>query len=158
MEAKTINKRTYQLTENGHLLGELKYKNLVFLKAEVSLPHGALYEIKPRGLLGTNISVTKNGADIANLKMTWSGKIEIHFHDGQEFVVKPRGAICNKYFIESKNGESFVKLGSNFNWSKFVYNYEIEHSKKPYDVLLILLSLYAANYYVNSMSGAIAAF
>ena len=35
MEAKSIDKRTFQLTENEKLLGELIYENIFFSKAEL---------------------------------------------------------------------------------------------------------------------------
>ena len=96
MEAKSTDKRTFQLTENGQQLGELIYENLFSLKAEIKLTNAELYEIKPVGVFGTSITVTKNGTEIANLKMNWRGQIVFTFQDGQEFVLKAKGIVLQQ--------------------------------------------------------------
>lgn len=153
MEAKSIDKKTLQLTENEQLLGELIYKNLFSLKAEIKLQNSELYEIKPVGFFGTSITVTKNGAEIANLKMNWRGHIVFTFQDEQEFVLKAKGMFYNKYVIENKDEEKLLQFDPKFNWSKFDYNYDISYEKKPQDILLILLGVYASNYFITMMSG-----
>ena len=156
MEARSIDKKTFQLTENGQLLGELIYENLFFLKAEMKLRDSDLYGIKPVGILGSSITVTKNGTEIATLQMNWRGQMVLTFHNGQEFILKAKGTFHNKYVIENKNGENLLQLAPKFSWRKFNYNYDITCDRQPYDVLLILLGIYAANYSIASMSGAIA--
>ena len=92
MEAKSTDRKTLQLTENGQQLGELIYENLLsFLKAEIKLTNSDLYEVYPVGVFGTSISVIKNGTEIVNLKMNWRGQIVFSFQDGQEFVLKAKG-------------------------------------------------------------------
>ena len=88
MEARSINRKTFQLTENGQLLGELVYKNLFFLSGKIKLSNSDVFEIKPVGIFGASFKVTKNGTEIANLRMNWRGRIVFTFHDGQEFVLK----------------------------------------------------------------------
>lgn len=53
MEANSTDKKTFQLTENGQALGELGYKNLFSLKAEIKLPNAEYYEIAPLALVGS---------------------------------------------------------------------------------------------------------
>jgi len=155
MEAKSTDKRTLQLTENGQQLGELIYENLFSLKTEIKLTNSDLYEVKPVGIFGTSITVTKNGTEIANLKMNWRGQIVFSFQDGQEFVLKAKGMFFhNKYIIENKDEEKLLQFDPKFNWSKFDYNYDITYDKKPQDILLVLLGVYASNYFIASMSGA----
>jgi len=155
MEAKSTDKRTLQLTENGQQLGELIYENLFSLKAEIKLTNSDLYEVKPVGIFGTSITVTKNGTEIANLKMNWRGQNVFSFQDGQEFVLKAKGMFFhNKYIIENKDEEKLLQFDPKFNWSKFDYNYDITYDKKPQDILLVLLGVYASNYFIASMSGA----
>lgn len=79
MEAKSTDKKTLQLTEDGQQLGELIYRNLFSLKAEIKLTNADLYEVRPVGVFGTSITVTKNGTEIANLKMNWRGQIVFSF-------------------------------------------------------------------------------
>ena len=155
MEAKSTDRKTLQLTENGQQLGELIYENLFSLKAEIKLTNFDLYEVSPVGVFGTSISVTKNGTEIANLKMNWRGQIVISFQDRQEFVLKAKGMFFhNKYIIENKDEEKLLQFDPKFNWSKFDYNYDITYDKKPQDILLVLLGVYASNYFIASMSGA----
>jgi hypothetical protein len=135
-------------------LGELVYKNLFFLKAEIKFANAELYEIKPVGFLGTSITVSKKGTEMANLKMNWRGEIVFTFHDGQEFVLKAKGTFNNKYIIENKDKEKLIQFDPKFNWSKFQYNYDISYDKKPLDILFVLLGVYASNYLIVSLSGA----
>lgn len=156
MEAKSTDKKTFQLIESGQQLGELIYENLFFFKAEIKLANSELYEVKPVGIFRTSITVTKNGTEIAILKMNWRGQIVIAFQDGQEFVLKAKGMFHNKYIIENKDEEELIQFDPKFNWSKFNYNYHITSDKKPQDILLVLLGVYASNYFIASMSGAMA--
>lgn len=156
MEAKSTDKKTFQLAENGQKLGELHYESLFSHRAQIKLTNADTYDIKPVGVFGTSITVTKNGAEIANLKMNWRGQIVFAFQDGQEFVFKAKGAFLNKYTIDNKDGENIILLDPKFDWSKFNYSYNISYDKKPQDILFILLSVYASNYFIASMSGVIA--
>ena len=156
MEAKSTDRKTLQLTDNGQQLGELIYENLSFLKAEIKLTDSEQYEIAPVGIFGTSIAVTKSGTETANLKMNWRGQIVITFQDGQEFVLKAKGFFHNKYILENKDEEKLIQFDPKFNWSKFNYNYHITYDKIPQDILFVLLGVYASNYYIASMSGATA--
>lgn len=156
MEAKSTDKKTFQLTENDQQLGELIYKNLFSQKAEIKLTNAELYEIKPVGIFGTSITVTKNRVEIVNLKMNWRGQIVFTFQDGQEFVLKAKGMFYNKFIIENKDEEKIIQLDPHFNWSKFNYNYDITYDEKQQDILFVLLGVYAANYFIASMSGSVA--
>jgi hypothetical protein len=46
MDAKSTDKKTFRLTENEQLLGELIYE-FFFLKDEIRLTNSELYEITP---------------------------------------------------------------------------------------------------------------
>lgn len=155
MEAKSIDKRTFQLTDSGQQLGELTYESIFSHKAEIKLTNSDAYDIKPIGFFGTSITVTKNAKEIANLKMNWGGQIVFEFQDGQEFVFKPKGLFLSKYTIENKDGENLLQLDPNFNWREANYNYDITYQKKPEDILFVLLGVYASNYYIAAMSGQI---
>lgn len=157
MKIECTDKRTFQLTDNGQSVGQLTYKSLFSYNAEITLTNSDRYQIKPVGFFGTSIAVTKNETEIANLKMNWKGQIVMTFQDGQEFVFKAKGAFLDKYFIENKEEEKLIQFDPHFNWSKFTYNYDISYDKKPEDILFVLLGVYAANYFIAVMSGAIVA-
>ena len=154
MESKSTDRKTFQLIDNGQTLGELIYENLFFLKAEIKLANADLYQVKPVGIFGTSITVTKDGTEIANLKMNWRGQIVFTFQDGKEFVLKAKGMFHNKFVIENKDEEKLIQFDPKFNWSKFNFNYDIAYDQKPQDILLVLLGVYASNYYIASVSGA----
>lgn len=156
MEAKSTDKKTFKLTDNGQTIGELKYESLFSHKAQIKLTNAEIYDIKPVGIFGTYIAITRNGIEIASLKINWRGQIVFTFQDGQEYIFKAKGTFLNKYTIDNKEGENIILLDPKFNWSKFNYNYDISYDKKPQDILFILLSVYASNYFIASMSGAIA--
>lgn len=158
MEAKSTDKKTFQFTENGQSFGELIYENSFMMKAEIRLGNDETYQIKPVGFFGTSIGVTKNGAEVAKLAMSWRGEIVFTFHDGQEFVLKLKGMFSNNYFIENEHGEKLIQLESRFHWRNFQYTYNIQYDVK-YDknrngLLLIWLGVYGVNYFIASMSGA----
>lgn len=59
MEAKSTDNKTFQLTQNGQLLGELIYESLFSYKAEIKLADAGQYNVKPTGIFATSIAVTK---------------------------------------------------------------------------------------------------
>jgi hypothetical protein len=155
MKIECTDNKTFRLTDNEQLLGELTYKSLFSYKAEITLTNSDHYDIKSVGFFGTSITVTKNEIEIANLKMNWKGQIVITFHNDQEFVFKAKGVFPINYVIENKEEEELIRLVPNFNWGKFNYNYEISFDKKPQDMLFVLLGVYAANYYIAAVAGSV---
>lgn len=157
MNANSTDKKTFQLTENGQQLGEIIYENLFFLKAEIHLGNAEKYKVAPVGFFGTSISVTQSETQIATLSLSWNGKIVISFQDGQEFSLKLNDIFSNKYILEDKNKETILQINSKFNWRQFQYTYDIaydvKYQKKPKDVLLAILCIYSANYFIATMSG-----
>jgi hypothetical protein len=155
MRTECSDNKTFRLTDNEHILGELVYKTLFSYNAEIILTNSDHYYLKSVGFFGTSITVTKNDIEIANLKMNWKGQIVMIFQDGQEFVFKAKGVLHNKYVIENKEKEELILFDPKFNWSKLNYNYEISYEKKPQNLLFVLLGIYAANYYMAAVAGSI---
>ena len=154
MKIECTDKKTFRLTDNEHLLGDLVYKNYFSYKAKINLTNSDDYDIESVGFFGTSIAVKKNECEIANLKMNWEGQIVMIFQDGQEFVFKAKGVFHNKYVIENREGEELIRFDPKFDWSKCNYNYEISYDKEPQDILFVLLGVYAANYYIAAIAGA----
>ena len=158
MNAYSIDRKSFQLTDNNQLLGELIYENLFFLNAEIKMPILNIFKIKPVGFFQTSIKVTKNETEIASLAMNWRGEIVISYHDGQDYVLKLNKFFYGKYIIENEKGEKIIQLDPKFNWREFHYNYDIEYSitddDNLKDPLLLLLGVYGANYFIACMSGA----
>lgn len=153
MQVVCTDRKTFRLSDNDQPLGELTYKSFFSYDAEITLANSDRYKIRPVGFFGTSISVTKNGMEVANLKMNWKGQIIITFQEGQEFVFKAQGVFHNIYVIENKEEEKLIQFDPKFNWGKFNYNYEITYDQKPKDIVFVLLGVYASNYYIAVVSG-----
>jgi len=147
MKITRINRKTYQLTKNEQVLGQLTYKNSLSNKAEITLIDSAIYKIKPAGFFKPHVIVTKNEIEIAKLKMNWKGQLVISLQFEREFFLKSKGFFHNKYIIENKDGEKIIQLEPKFNWSKFCYNYDISYNNQSQDNFFILLAVYCINYY-----------
>ena len=153
MEANSTDKKTFQLVENGQRIGELIYESLFSFSAKLKLADSDVFDIKPVGIFGTTITVTKNGIEIADLKMNWRGQIVFTFKDGNAFILRTTGTFYNKYIIENETKEKLIQFDPTFDWSKWNYNYNITYDKRPQDTLLVLLGVYATNYIIAAMSG-----
>lgn len=158
IKAHSNDGKTFQITENGNQIGEIIYENLLFLEAEINTSNSKKYKVKPIGIFDSGISVTQEGNLVASLSLSWSGKIVISFQNGEEFILKLSNLFSNKYVLENKNRQLLFQLEAKFDWKKFYYNYEITTESKEEkllnDPLLVLLALYAANYFIAAMSGA----
>ena len=154
MEAKSTDRKTMQLIENEQVLATLIYENSFMFKAKITIVNSDSYEVKQVGFWGTSIIVTKDDIEIASLKMNWSSQIIFTYQDGQEYILKTKGTFNSIYILENKEQEKLIQLHPKFSWSKFDYSYEIFYDKKSKDLLLIMLGIYAANYSIAVMSGA----
>ena len=152
MKIQSTSTNAFELMDGSEKLGQINYDSLFSYKATAIVGNDD-YEIKPIGIFSTNISVAKNGSEIANMQMNWKGHIIISFHNGQEYILKTTGTFLNKYVLEDKDQQKLILLDPDFNWSKFSYNYNISYDHKPQDILLVLLATYSANFYLSMMAG-----
>jgi hypothetical protein len=154
MKIHCADKKTFELTDSSEKLGHITYDRLFSFKANVIVGDDN-YRITSVGIFGTTISLTKNGADVATMKMNWKGNIIISFQNGQEFILKTTGPFLNKYVLEDKDQQKLMLFNPDFNWAKFSYNYTISYHDKPQDMLLVLLATYSANYCIAAMSSTL---
>lgn len=159
MEANTTNNKAFQLTENGIQLGELVYeKSFAQIKAEINLSNSEVYKILPVGFFGTSIHVTKDENRMASLSLSWNGNIVITFQNNREYALKLKGVFQNQVFLENTNKESIIHFKPHFNWTDARLNhaitYDIKNDIESKDYLLILLGIYATNYFIATISGA----
>lgn len=155
MQVKCSDKKTFSLVSNDQVSGILDYKDSLFLKADIDIPGTGKYQIRPQGIFGTRINVTKNDIETATLKMNWKGQVVISFPYGQEYVLKSKGIFQNIYVLENDMGENLLQFEPKFNWSQFTYSYTIAYEKAPREILLVMLALYAANYFIALMTGTV---
>ncbi len=152
MKIQCTDKKTFELTDCSEKLGHITYDGLFSYSANAIIGNDN-YKITPKGIFSSTISVTKDEIEVANLQMNWKGHIIISFPNRKNFILKTTGTFQSKYVLEDENQQKLMLLNPDFNWSKFSYNYEISYDNKPQDTLLVLLTTYAANYYIAAMSG-----
>lgn len=158
MQALTIDGKTFTL-KNEHLeLGEIIYANELFLGAELRLSGSEIYHIKPTGILDTRMAVIKGGEEVAHLTMTWGGVIQISYQDGYTYHMKLSHFFSGKFCIEDEQGVTIIQLLPKFDWRKFRYQFELEYEltdgHSGQEPLLLLLGVYACNYFIACLSGA----
>lgn len=153
MKIQSTDRKTFDLTDESANLGTLTYDGPFSFKATARIGSDN-YAIEPEGIFSTSISVSKNGAEVATMKMNWKGQIIISMNDGLEFILKATGTFLNKYTIEDSNHQVQMLLSPEFNWSKFNYNYTISYDNKPQNALLVLLGVYSANYFIAATAAA----
>ena len=107
MKIHCTDKKTFELTDNSEKLGHITYDGLFSFKANATVGNDN-YRITSIGIFGTTISVTKNGAEVANMKMNWKGNIIISFQNGQEFILKTTGTFLSKYVLEDKDQQKLM--------------------------------------------------
>jgi hypothetical protein len=154
MEAKCSDSKTFQLIDNEQVIGEISYEQLFKLHGTIKLGNDVPYEIKTEGVFSTTIHVRQNTIEIATLKMNWRGQIVIAFVSGEQFVLKPKGVFSSNYVLENEAQEPLIQYEPSFNWKKFNYNYFINFEENPNNNLLILIGIFATNYYISTLSGA----
>jgi hypothetical protein len=151
MRIQCTNKKTFELTDGSENLGQITYDGLFSFEADAIVGNDH-YRITSKGIFSTTMSVTKNGTEVANMKMNWKGNIIISFQNGQDFILKATGTFLNKYVLEDKDHQKLMLFNPDFNWAKFSYNYSISYDNRPQDILLVLLAAYSANYYIAAMA------
>jgi hypothetical protein len=154
MKLHCTNRKTFELSDNSEKLGQLHYDGFFTFRCQASVGNEN-YDIKPTGVFGTSMSVTRDGKEVANLKMNWKGNIIISLQNGEELVLKATGIFMNNYVLEDKDQQKILLLKPDFDWTKFSYQYDISYDQRPKDLLLVLLAVYSANYFIAAMSAAI---
>ena len=151
MKIQCTDQKTLELADGLEKLGQIHYEGLFSFKAHAIVGEDT-YTITPTGIFSTTISVTKNGREVASMQMNWKGHMLISFKSGREFILKASGTFLNKYVLEDKDHQQVMLLNPDFNWTKFNYNYAISYDHIPQDLVLVVLSTYAANYSIAAMS------
>ncbi|MFA7446230.1 MAG: hypothetical protein WCY89_09805 [Flavobacteriaceae bacterium] len=153
MDIQCTDKKTFELIKGSQKLGKLTYESLFSFKAHLQVENNT-YKIAPKGLFSTQISVSQNDTEIASMKITFHGGIALTFANGKEFILKAKGVFHANYILEDENQQQLLVLHPDFKWTKLSYNYSVSYDQ-PQDPLLVLLTTYAANYYIAVMSSSI---
>lgn len=153
IKIQCINTKKFKLIKNNKDLGLLKYDCPFLLNARIMVEN-IDFRIIPKGIFNTEITVKRGDFEIAFMKMNWKGSIIISFKNREDYILKPTGTFLSKFAIENKNGKRIMMLDPIIDWSKLNYNYAVSYEGEE-DILLILLAVYTANYYIAVMSGVL---
>lgn len=156
IKATCTDNRLFKLTKEDQLIGQLNYRSLFSTKALLQTSPTEAYLAKSIGVLQSRIGIFKDKEEIASLHMQGTTALRIRFHETkQEFFFKTKGTLKSKYHLENEKNEILMEFEPSFAWKNFKYSYTIS-SEKENDVLLVLIGLYGANYFINLMSGVTA--
>ncbi len=156
MKVTCTDSRNFELHDGAEKLGSLSYKQWFSYSAELEAGK-EVFEVKPTGLLGATFAVFKGSEEVATFKMNWKGQMTVNFKDGQEYIFKRKSMLNSKYVVENGKEQEIIQFIPCFDWTKFKYSYDIFYNDKVKNILLVLLGMYCANYYIAISGGAVTA-
>ncbi len=148
----TLSRSTFQLRKEEQILARLVYENMLYAAAEFSIHTSETYRIKPSDMLGFKLVVTKNEKEIARLHLKWQGKVVIHFTNGPEYTIKTESLLSDKFLLLNNQSETVLELISSFSWGNLSFTYDIRQHKEKEQLLLVVLAVFSANYYLATMA------
>lgn len=152
MKILCADRKTFVLSDESGELGQIIYDGVFTFKAQAMIGDDH-YKFTPIGFFSTTIAVTERGREIATMAMSWKGHIIISFRNGQEYRVKATGPFLNKYVLEDKNKRKLMLLDPDIQWVNLSYNFSISYEEKPEDILMVLLAIYAAIFFMTASTG-----
>jgi hypothetical protein len=160
MKIKYINKE-FQLTDvEGRFLGKLAYEKWASYSASATTQYAEFFDFKAKGFWSQYISVTRDGTEIASLKMNWKGNIIIDIKGNdveQDYLVKSVGLWKTHFTLQDRFSNDILALHPHIQWKSGVYEYDVEINpdfQSVVDETLILIGVYCANYIMAMMAGA----
>jgi hypothetical protein len=152
MKVQCTDKKTCELLDEGKRLGRIIYEGFFSFKAELFVDQER-YVVTPKGFFNTTMSVDFRGREIATMTMSWKGYVVFSLQDGREYRLKPTGPFYNKFVLEDRDERKLLSLDPDFQWSKFNYNFNVLYEEAPEDLLLVLMAVYAAIFFMSGNSG-----
>lgn len=140
MVVENIGKRSFQLTQNGQVLGKLSFSNIFWTKAIIELSNGYKYELRSNGFNKTRIVLAHNDTELDIYKISLL-KPTIIFHEGSTWVFKPKGIFSTIYYLI--NEEKTIEVVSESKWFKNFYKFHINLRNVKEDPLMILLAVFS---------------
>ena len=162
MKVTYINKEFQLHDPEGRFLGKLSYEKWASLNASATTQYAEFFDFKAKGFWQQNISVERDGTEIAALKMNWKGNIIIDIKGNgveQDYVLKSVGILENHFSLQDRFSNVIMTLHPFFKWKSAHYEYDIKINpdfQNQTDETFILIALYCANY-IMMMQGAAAA-
>lgn len=158
--AKSVDTTAFTLTEDGIVLGELKYSKWYSFSADIFLPDNSKYQLIPKGFWDSTVELKKNDEVVLSFKMGWKGIIINTYFDKIEkgYILKLKSLWNSKYVLLDSNEKEFIAVETDFNWSKLRFDYMIETSGEFDNFnnkeVFLLTIIHCINYYLTMIAAS----
>ena len=158
IRAACTDNRLFKLTKDEQLIGQLNYKSIFSTKALLQTSPTEAYLAKSIGVLQPRVGIFKDKQEIAHIRMQGNGALRIHFlEENKDYTFTRGGSLKDKYSLENMQKDVILSIEPSFAWKDFRYDYSLTVNQEENNILLLLIGLYGANYFINLMSGITAA-
>ena len=152
---------SFDMTKEGRSIGKLEYKRWFRYNAVITTSNSS-YQLEPKGFWGTRIELKDGEKTLMKLSMNWKGEIAVqtYFNDREEdYNLKHRGVFKESFILTNEEGTELLVMKPHLKWTKLNYDYQISTSDafeaSANKELLLMASLYGANYYMSSIMSSI---
>lgn len=160
--AKSNRSLNFEVTKDNTLIGTLSYKNWFKFNAVIDIADQQSYQVEPKGFWGTTIELKDGEKVLLKFRMNWNGEIIVQtYFDGikESYVFKHRGIFKESFVLTDKIGSELLIMKPSLQWNLMNYEYQMVTSEAfetfSNKVILMIVSLHCANYYMSMMSAAI---
>lgn len=152
--AKSTDLKTFQLSENDTVLGNLFYEKWYSFNAKIETDNQS-YDCLFKGIWGTELQVLKDNTVVGTFKTNWLGKIVAEF-DGKKYLLTAKGFLKYHYVLLDENEQEIAAFRPDFSINKFRYDYTVE-SSIDLNPAFVLAILHCINYQISVIfMGAVA--
>ncbi|RYY58092.1 MAG: hypothetical protein EOO05_17495 [Chitinophagaceae bacterium] len=145
--------RSFVLTRNEVVLGDMNYVKWSPSKAAIQLADGTSYRIEPRGFWQRTTEVLENGQPLYSFRFTWRKGIEItSMRDAipQKWFLKTKGFWKGTLQLLDENGQQLLFIEPRYRWKIFktelLITTSLPFEKTPKKELLLMVTGAAFHY------------
>ncbi len=159
-KANSNNAKNFSLTFENQRKGELIYTKWYSFNAEIVMPDGTKYQLKPSGFWDSKIELKNDTETLLEFKMSWKGIMIKTFFENENatYLLKLSGLFNNKFVLIDTDKNELMVAETDFKWSKLNWDYTIETTNQFDNIsnkeLLLLTILHCINYYMTMVVSA----
>jgi hypothetical protein len=150
---KPVNAKDFCMTQNDKIVGELKYKNRFYVKAQIFMADSKIYALEPKGFFGNTVELRDRHRVLLSFRENWRGRIVIGVmfeNFNRTFIFKHRGILKAGYVLTNADDNELATIMPQFKLKKFNYDYTITAHEAMdhfgYKEVLLLTCIHCANY------------
>ncbi len=159
-KANSLSLRSFSLTNNNKMVGELVYPKWYSFKADIIINDKTNYKFATKGRWKSKLVLQQDDKTLAELKMTWKGVVIKTKFDNKEqnYLLKAKTFLNRKYVLIDTDKNELVLADTDFQWKKLRCDYDItttdEFEKLDNKEVLLFVILHGINYYQTIVAGA----